>query len=194
MNFLIITGPPAVGKMTVGQVLSQRLGYPLFHNHHSIELTLDLFAWGSPEFKAINSGIRELVFKTVAASPNVPGFMFTVVFAFDLEEDIEEGRKLFQQFTEKGWTPYLIELYAPLEKRLERNITPNRLAHKASKRKLELSRENLIKMGSKYKLNSEGEVFPGIPHLKIDNSQLSAEEVAEQIIQSFGFATLSESK
>ena len=187
MNFLIITGPPAVGKMSVGQVLSQRLGYPLFHNHHSIELTLDLFAWGTPEFKAINSGIRELVFKTAAASRAVPGFIFTIVFAFDYKEDIAEGKKLFEQFTSEGWRPHLVELYAPLEKRLERNTTPNRLAHKASKRKLELSKENLLKMESKYSLNSDGEAFPGIPHLRIDNTDRTVEEVADLVIKQFGW-------
>ncbi|MEL6835694.1 MAG: AAA family ATPase [Bacteroidota bacterium] len=188
MNFLIITGPPAVGKMTVGQVLSQRLGYPLFHNHHSIELTLDLFAWGTPEFRAINSGIRELVFKTASASQQLPGFIFTVVFAFDYREDIAEGQKVFDHFIANGWKPHLVELYAPLEKRLERNSTPNRLAHKASKRKLELSRENLLKMEGKYSLNSGGEeVFPGVPHLRIDNTDRTAEEVADMIVQEFGW-------
>ena len=192
MNFLIIAGPPAVGKMTVGQVLSQRLGYPLFHNHHSIELSLDLFAWGTPEFKAINSGIRELVFATVSAGRNVPGFIFTIVFAFDYGEDVAEGQKLFDQFVAEGWKPHLVELYAPLEKRLERNTTPNRLAHKASKRKLELSRENLLKMESKYSLNSDSEVFPGIPHLRIDNTDLTADEAADLVVQEFGWEATKE--
>jgi dephospho-CoA kinase len=143
MNFLLLTGPPAVGKMTVGQEIAKRLGYPLFHNHHSIELTLELFSWGTPEFRAINSGIRDLVFNTVANSKNTPGFIFTLVIAFDLEEDILEVEKIFDQFRAKQWNIAVVELYSPLSIRMERNHTPNRLRHKASKRKLELSADNL---------------------------------------------------
>jgi shikimate kinase len=33
MNFIVIFGPPAVGKMTVGQELARLTGYKLFHNH-----------------------------------------------------------------------------------------------------------------------------------------------------------------
>lgn len=185
MNFIIIAGPPAVGKMTVGQELSKQLGYPLFHNHHSIELSLDLFAWGTPEFKAINSGIRELVFKTVSSSKDVAGFIFTLVIAFDYEVDVQEVKDLFAQFRQEGWRPLLVELYAPLETRLERNTTPNRLAHKPSKRKFELSQKNLLKMEEKYALNSGADVFPEIEKLRIDNTQMSAEAVAKQIIQAF---------
>ena len=185
MNFIIIAGPPAVGKMTVGQELSKQLGYPLFHNHHSIELTLDLFAWGTPEFKAINSGIRELVFNTVSKSENIPGFIFTLVIAFDYEVDVQEVKGLFTQFREEDWRPLLVELYAPLETRLDRNKTPNRLAHKPSKRKLELSQENLLKMEQKYSLNSKEDVFEEIESIRIDNTTLTAEQVAGQIIQHF---------
>lgn len=185
MNFIIIAGPPAVGKMTVGQELSRQLGYPLFHNHHSIELTLDLFAWGTPEFKAINSGIRELVFNTASKSKNLPGFIFTLVIAFDYEVDVLEVKELFAQFIEEGWRPLLVELYAPLETRLDRNKTPNRLAHKPSKRKLELSQENLLKMEEKYRLNSEEDVFEEIESIRIDNSVLTAEKVARLVIKHF---------
>lgn len=185
MNFIIIAGPPAVGKMTVGQELSRQLGYPLFHNHHSIELTLDLFAWGTPEFKAINSGIRDLVFDTVSKSKNVAGFIFTLVIAFDYEEDVTEVKELFARFEAKGWRPLLVELYAPLETRLSRNKTPNRLAHKPSKRKLELSRENLLHMEQKYLLNSEQDIFGEIRSLRINNTDLSAAEAASRIIAHF---------
>ena len=185
MNFILIAGPPAVGKMTVGQALSKRLGYPLFHNHHSIELTLDLFAWGTPEFKKINSGIRELVFNTAAQSENITGFIFTLVIAFDLEEDLEEVRRINRTFQEQGARSILVELYALLDTRLERNQTPNRLAHKPSKRKLELSEENLRRMEQKYSLNSEGSPLTEMEHLRVDNTDLSADEVAAQIVEHF---------
>ena len=36
-TLVIIFGPPAVGKMTVGSKLSKLTGLKLFHNHMTIE-------------------------------------------------------------------------------------------------------------------------------------------------------------
>ena len=185
MNLILLSGPPAVGKMTVGQELSKQLGYPLFHNHHSIELTLQLFSWGTPEFKIINSGIRELVFDTVAKSSNLKGFIFTIVVAYDLACDIEEIGGILKTFSEYGWQPHLVDLHASLEVRIKRNATANRLEHKPSKRNLEFSEENLLKMEQKYQMSAEDNPFPNAHYLKIDNSSLSPLEAAELIISEF---------
>ena len=47
MNLVLLYGPPAVGKMTVGAQLSQLTGYPLFHNHLTVDLGLLFFPFGS---------------------------------------------------------------------------------------------------------------------------------------------------
>jgi hypothetical protein len=36
---VFVVGPPAVGKMSVGQAIAERTGLRLFHNHLAIELT-----------------------------------------------------------------------------------------------------------------------------------------------------------
>ena len=36
-KFILIIGPQAVGKMTVGQELAKMTGYKLFYNHMTIE-------------------------------------------------------------------------------------------------------------------------------------------------------------
>jgi len=38
-TLLCIIGPPAVGKMTVGDAIAARTGYRVFHNHLAIEPT-----------------------------------------------------------------------------------------------------------------------------------------------------------
>ena len=43
-TLVIILGPHAVGKMTVGQELEKITDLRLFHNHMSIELTRKLFS------------------------------------------------------------------------------------------------------------------------------------------------------
>ena len=58
-TFVIILGPHAVGKMTVGQELSKITGLRLFHNHMSIEVARKLFAPNEQyEFQALNRAIR----------------------------------------------------------------------------------------------------------------------------------------
>jgi shikimate kinase len=189
MNFIVIAGPPAVGKMTVGQALAQKMDYKLFHNHMSIELTIQFFDFGEAGFQAINEGIRKLVFETVSNSKSLKGFIFTVMLAFDLQEDLDYLEDLRKQFGEKGWTFYFVELFATLEKRLERNPTPNRLAHKASKRDVEASNKRLVYHHNKYQLNSKAGEIKEENYLRIDNTDKSPEEVADEIIHHFNWVT-----
>ena len=62
MNVIIITGPPASGKMTVGRELSTLISYPLFYNHMSIELVVPFFDFGTPAFSRLNRKIRFEIF------------------------------------------------------------------------------------------------------------------------------------
>ena len=43
MKLVVIFGPHAVGKMTVGQELSKITGLKLFHNHMTIDVVSDVF-------------------------------------------------------------------------------------------------------------------------------------------------------
>ena len=65
-HLVIILGPHAVGKMTVGQELSNLTGLRLFHNHMSIELTRLLFDHGEKEWGILNETIRKTVFELFA--------------------------------------------------------------------------------------------------------------------------------
>jgi hypothetical protein len=50
MKFIVVFGPPAVGKMTVGYELEKLTGFRLFHNHMTIELVLNFFDYEQPQF------------------------------------------------------------------------------------------------------------------------------------------------
>ena len=52
-TLVFLLGPPAVGKMTVGQELSRLTGLALYHNHLSIESVLPVFDFGSPAFNRL---------------------------------------------------------------------------------------------------------------------------------------------
>ena len=78
-----------------------------------------------------------------------------------------------------------IELIAPQEIRLKRNISENRLKNKASKRDIEASNQRLINDDKNHRCVSyEGEI-PFDNYLRIDNSDIEPDEVAKLIKKTF---------
>ena len=67
-NFIMICGPQAVGKMTVGQELAKLTGYKLFYNHMTIELVRLLFEYDKDVFWKMNTKIRDLIFEEFSKS------------------------------------------------------------------------------------------------------------------------------
>lgn len=182
MNFILITGPPAVGKLTVGNALAKRLGYKIFSNHDSIELALKFYYFGEKGFKEINEGIRNLIWQATAKHKELEGMIFTFVWAFDSQPDWDYVEKIKSYYKNEGWTIHIVELYADLDTRLSRNVMPDRLEAKASKRDLENSKKNLIETDEKYVVSSGGTMIEDENYIFIDNTSLSPEKVVDKII------------
>lgn len=181
MKLVFILGDAAVGKMTVGQALMEMTDLRLFHNHMTIEPVLEIFG----EFNAkVIQEMRELIFAHFASS-NHYGMIFTLMMAFDQQNDwdyLEHIKKIFAPY---GTEFYYVELIAPQEIRLARNATENRLKNKPSKRDLSASNQRLIDDDRKYRCVSyEGEI-PFQNYLRIDNSDKSPYEAALLIKENF---------
>ena len=187
MKLVIIFGPPAVGKMTVGFELAKFTGLKLFHNHMTIDLVLNFFDFGEPQFHKLVKEFRRRIFEEAAAS-DLPGLIFTFVWALELESDRKYIEQVCDIFREKGAEVYFVELEADLEERLKRNESEFRLEQKAPKRDVEKSKENLLTAHEKHKLNTNGDFFYEENYLKINNTNLSASETARMIIEKFGFS------
>ncbi|MCJ8007336.1 AAA family ATPase [Lederbergia wuyishanensis] len=184
MKFVLIVGPQAVGKMTVGQELEKITDLKLFHNHMTIEMVTPFFSYGTDAGKRLVKLFREEIFKEVANS-DLPGLIFTYVCAFNMKEDLDYMDEICQIFESKGGTVYFVELEADVEERLERNKSPHRLVQKPTKRNIEWSERDLLKSMEKYRLNSiEGEINRE-HYLRINNTNLGAEEVAKMIKEEF---------
>lgn len=184
MKFVLIFGPQAVGKMTVGQELAKLTGLKLFHNHMTIDLVNPFFNYGTQEGKRLVNLFRQELFEEVSKS-SLYGLIFTYVWAFDHQSDWDYVDKVCKIFESKGGSIYFIELEADLDERLARNKSPNRLEHKPTKRNIEWSEEELKKSMDTYRLNSlEGEIVRE-EYIKINNTNLSAEEVAKIIKNRF---------
>ena len=181
MKLVFLMGDAAVGKMTVGQELMKITELRLFHNHMTIEPVLEIF--GRFDGKTINE-LREVIFRNFAAS-DLYGMIFTVMMAFDMPSDWEYLEHVKAIFEPYGTEFCYVELVAPQEVRLERNVTENRLRHKPSKRDLETSNRRLIRDDEKHRCVS----FPGeIPfenYLRIENTNLAPAEAARLIKETF---------
>ena len=182
-NLIVVCGPHAVGKMTVAESLRDKLRYNMMMNHDSIELSDRIFGFATPAQKELNEDIRQKVF-SLAVKHNVD-MIFTYVCAFDEPEEREYLTELKDLFEQSGGQFYFVELSADIETRLARNETPHRMERKASKRDVAWSRANLLDGAAKYRLNSaEGETWFE-NHLKIDNSHLEPDQVADLVIEKY---------
>ena len=184
MKFIILFGPPAVGKMTVGHELEKITGYKLFHNHMSIDFITPVFEHGTSSFYKLVKLFRNEMFKEAAKS-NLKGLIFTYVWALDQKDDQEYVDQIVEIFERENVEVCYVELEADLKERLKRNKTAHRLKHKPSKRDLKFSETHLLEDHKKYRLNSREGEFDGKKYLKINNTTLGAAEVAELIKKEF---------
>jgi len=182
-NLIIVCGPQAVGKMTVAESLRDKLRYNMMMNHDSIEVSDKIFGFDTSAQREFNSCFRQKAFE-LAVKHNVD-LIFTYVAAFECQDEIDYLKGLQQQFTQSGGSFYFIELSANLETRLQRNLTPHRMERKASKRDTKWSEQNLLSDASKHKLNTDHDEILFENHLKIDNTNLLPDQVADIVIQKY---------
>jgi len=186
MKFILITGPQAVGKMTVGQELTKITNLKLLHNHMTIEVVTKIFNYSKEAYRKLNESFRTQIFEEFAKSDQ-EGIIFTTTWDFDSKEEWERIYGYIEIFKNYDAEIYIVELEADLEERLKRNKTENRLANKASKRDFEWSEKDLLKSVKKYRLNSRENEIEEYNYLRINNTNVSAKDVAQIIKQRFKF-------
>ena len=184
-KLVLIIGPQAVGKMTVGQELEKITNLKLMHNHETLELPARLFGWKHPARERLTNLFRMSIFEEMAKS-DLPGLIFTYIWDFNSESDWEFVKKIKNIFGKEKREFYVVELEADVKERLIRNKTENRLTNKPSKRNMERSEKDLLNSMEKYRMNSnEGEIQEK-NYIRINNTNISAEDVAKMIKEKFG--------
>ena len=184
MKLVLICGPQAVGKMTVGQELAKITELKLFHNHMTIDIVSNFFNYGTATGMKLVDLFRNAIFGEVAKS-NLEGIIFTLVWAFNLEGDYEYVEEILDIFRKNNADIYIVELQADFNERLRRNKTPNRLKHKPKKRDIEWSENLLVNAEMKDRFNSEEGEITEKNYLKIDNTNMSAKKAAKMIKDKF---------
>lgn len=184
MKLVIIFGPHAVGKMTVGQELAKITDLKLFHNHMTIDIVADLFENMPQERRRLTELFRNEIFKSFASS-NEYGMIFTCMWALERKDDWDYIDNLENMFKSNGAEVYYVELEADYDIRLQRNKTENRLLNKPSKRNIEKS-ENLFKdIENRHRLNSYPGEIKKENYIKINNTHVSPENIAKIIKDRF---------
>lgn len=181
MKMILIFGPQAVGKMTIGERISDKMGLPLLYNHVTLDAIWPYIGWNEKTFE-LSDQLRLDMFDYIAKDPDHGGLIFTFVWAFDRAEDWDFVEKIKATFYKRHHELYFIELAADLDERLRRNQTENRLLKKPSKRNIEFSNHELLTSAEHHRLNSHPGEITEANYLKLDITDLSAEESSTKII------------
>lgn len=183
MRLLLIIGPPAVGKMTVGREIAARSDFRLFHNHHTIEPLVEIFGYGTAPFTVLNHEFRRRVLEEAAA--NNLDLVFTLVWNLEDPADTAYVEEMVAPFDGDDSEVWVLELAADLDTRLLRNRTEHRLEAKPTKRDLEWSDSNVRGMEA-HQLNTDptrptpaDDFLCRRPYLRLDTRNLGAAEAAQ---------------
>lgn len=175
--------------MTVGQAISARSAFRLFHNHHTIEPLVEVFGHGTSAFNVLNIEFRRRVIEEAAR--HRLDLIFTFVWDLDDPADTADVEQLVAPFEGPESEIWVLELVAPLETRLVRNRGESRLAAKPTKRDVEWSDANLRSLEA-HRLNTDpsgasatpaDDFLSRHPTLRLDTQLLTADEVAVIALQ-----------
>ena len=142
MRLLVIFGPPAVGKMTVGRAVAARSDFRLFHNHATIEPLLDVFDYGTPPFLTLMAEWRRRVVEEAAAFGT--DLVFTFVWGLEIEADaagMASPDRAVRRCRRRGRPSS--SSWPTSTPGSARNRTEHRLAEKKSKRDVDWSDGNV---------------------------------------------------
>ena len=176
---VFIIGAPAAGKMTIGQELSKLTGASLFFNHQTIDFALGIYQDFTEEMWEF---VRSVNFSFLGTSArNHRSVILTGVTDFSNQYHLMYLKDIQDLLNEYHQEILFVELETSLEERLRRNRTENRLKYKPLKRNFEISEREILETDKTDQLNSQKQPSGLHHYLKINNTNLSAEEVAKQI-------------
>ena len=176
---IFIIGAPASGKMTIGQELSRLTDAILFYNHQAIDFALEIYQDYTEEMWEFVRGITFSFLETSAR--NHRSMILTEVIDFSNQYQLLYLKKIQDLLDDYHQEILFVELETNLEELLRRNRTENRLKHKPLKRHIKVSEREILETNETLQLNSQHQPNELHHYLRINNTNLSAEEVAKQI-------------
>lgn len=174
MKLIFIYGSPAAGKLTVANEIAKRTDFKVFHNHLSIDCVEPIFEFGSPPFGRLINLIRFAVVEEAAREGQ--NLIYTFCYAKDLDD--EHVAAITGRVEKHGGKVCFVQLVCDKQVLKERVIEESRKLHGKASRP-----EQMDYYFRTYDLFSP---VPGRESLRIDNTELPAEDAAQQIIDHYG--------
>lgn len=179
-NLVFIYGPPSTGKLTVANELSNITGYNVFRNHEVIGLLATIFPYDDEDLSKIRKklarGLRLEIFQEAAKTK----VNLVTTFGMAGPEYFDFFREVQDVVSKAGGKVLFVQIIASKQVLLSRVGSPDRKNIKIdSKDQLEKLLDEKPEMFDK---------FPDIEHLTIDNSNLSAQEVAQKIATEYNLS------
>ncbi len=172
MNLIFLYGPPASGKLTIAEKLSEKTGIALFHNHLSRDLVKDLYGEKLKDNYALVDRIRFDVLDYCAK--NQTDLIFTYVY--EGSDDDENVRDFIRTIESNGGNVLFVEVTADREDLINRVDNDSR--KKFKKLVDPVIMRNITEDMSVYSI-------PFVESLKINTSVLSADESVDVIVNEF---------
>jgi broad-specificity NMP kinase len=173
MKLILIYGAPAAGKLTVANEIAAQTGFKVFHNHLTIDAIAPIFPFGTESFwKLVHSFRVETVAEAARAGQNL---IYTFCYAKDADDPHVE--KIFNAVETNGGEVCFVLL------KCERKELEKRVLEESRKKFRKVNNlEVLSEVLDKYELFS-----PVNNHesLVIDNTHLSPEKTAKEIIEHY---------
>ena len=176
MNLIFIYGPPASGKLTVAEMLSERTGIALFHNHLSRDLVKDIYGDKLVDNYNLVDRIRFDVLDY--CSKHQTDLIFTYVY--EGSDDDDNVRDFIKIIESNQGNVLFVELSARREDLI------NRVGNDSRKRYKKLTDPEIMQ-----RITEDMSIYsiPFVESLKINTSTLEPEESVESIVSAFSLGS-----
>jgi len=175
MKLLILIGPPAVGKATVGRIVAEKTTFKLFHNHMIMDGIIELFGIATPSEDRLSKLVRAEVIQEAAESGL--DLIFTYAWNFGSDKGLKNITAFREIYEARGGEVIFVELGAPLAVRVSRAETPERKKTKAHAP----DGERVTYLDSIFDYTSPKPFFFDKYHY-IDTTDKMAESIADEVI------------
>lgn len=173
MKLIFMYGPPAVGKLTIAEKLSEATNIPVFHNHHSRDIVKDIYGDDLMDHYELVDTIRFDVMEYCAQ--NDTDLIFTYVYGGPQDDANVKAYK--KKIESNGGQVMFVELAADAQDLIDRVNNDSR-----KKFKKLLDKEVMTELTQDLSIFT----IPFVAPLRINTSHTSPTESVDIIIKKLG--------